>query len=82
MYSMHQHVYDYIQTCTKCQRIKNQKHGHNGPSPLTSMSIEDPFDRWHIDCLKLHISKTTESHHCLLLVDDSLNVLKWWQTKL
>ena len=45
MYSMHQHVYDYIQTWTKCQRIKNQKHGHNGPSPLTSMSIDDPFDR-------------------------------------
>lgn len=64
---MHQEIYDYIQSCERCQRIK--KHKHNGPPPLTSMPIDGPFERWHIDFLKL--SKTTEGYQYLLLVVDS-----------
>lgn len=64
---MHQEIYDYIQSCDRCQRIKKCK--HNRPPPLTSMPIDGPFARWHIDFLKL--SKTTEGYQYLLLVVDS-----------
>lgn len=64
---MHQEIYDYIQSCERCQRIK--KHKHNGPPPLASMPIDGPFERWHIDFLKL--GKTTKGYQYLLLVVDS-----------
>ena len=64
---MHQDIYDYIQSCDRCQRIKKYK--QNRPPPLTSMPIDGPFERWHIDFLKL--SKTTEGYQYLLLVVDS-----------
>ena len=64
---MHQEIYDYIQSCDRCQRIKKYK--QNRPPPLTSMPIDGPFERWHIDFLKL--SKTTEGYQYLLLVVDS-----------
>ena len=64
---MHQNIYDYIQSCERCQRIKTDQHIR--PPPQTSMPIDGPFERWHMDFLKL--SKTNEGYQYLLLVVDS-----------
>ena len=64
---MHQDIYDYIHSCDTCQRVKQDQ--HNRPPPLTSMPVDGPFERWHIDFLKL--SKTSEGFQYVLLVVDS-----------
>ncbi|CAG2257306.1 unnamed protein product [Mytilus edulis] len=64
---MHQDVYDFIHSCDRCQRIKKDQHIR--PPPLTSMPIDGPFERWHIDFLKL--SKTKQGYQYVLLVVDS-----------
>ncbi|CAC5400063.1 unnamed protein product [Mytilus coruscus] len=56
---MHQDVYDFIHSCDRCQRIKKDQHIQ--PPPLTSMPIDGPFERWHIDFLKL--SKTKQDKY-------------------
>lgn len=64
---MHQDIYDYIKSCDRCQRTKTDQHLR--PPPLTSMPIDGPFERWHMDFLKL--SQTKDGHQYLLLVVDS-----------
>ncbi|CAC5367310.1 unnamed protein product [Mytilus coruscus] len=64
---MHQDVYDFIHSCDRCKRIKKDQHIR--PLPLTSMPINGPFERWHIDFLKL--SKTKQGYQYVLLVVDS-----------
>ena len=64
---MHQNIYDYIQSCERCQRTKTDQHIR--PPPQTPMPIDGPFERWHMDFLKL--SKTKDGNQYLLLVVDS-----------
>ena len=68
---MHQTVKDHVLSCDRCQRIKVD-HTRKNP-PLNPLPVVGPFDRWHMDFLKL--SKTNKGETYLLVLVDSCS--KW-----
>ena len=68
---MHQTVKDHILSCDWCQRIKVDTKRKN--LPLTLLPVVGPFERWHMDLLKL--SKTKDGYQYLFLMVDSFT--KW-----
>ena len=68
---MHQTVKDHILSCDRCQRIKVDNKRKN--PPLTPLPIVGPFERWHMDFLKL--SKTKDGYQYLFIMVDSFT--KW-----
>ncbi|CAC5403245.1 unnamed protein product [Mytilus coruscus] len=68
---MHQTVKDHVLSCDRCQQIKVD-HTRKNP-PLNPLPLVGPFDRWHMDFLKL--SKTNKGEKYLLVLVDSYS--KW-----
>ncbi|VDH95751.1 Hypothetical predicted protein [Mytilus galloprovincialis] len=68
---MHQTVKDHVLSCDRCQRIKVD-HTRKNP-PINPLPVVGPFDRWHMDFLKL--SKTNKGETYLLVLVDSCS--KW-----
>ena len=61
-------IQDYINSCDICQKSK-RTYGQGRP-PLTSMPIDNRFDRWHMDFIgPINPPGTDGSKHLLVMVD-------------
>ena len=68
--NMHQNVIDYVKSCDRCQKAK-QNCNPNRP-PLTKMPQVGRFDRWHIDVLG-PLTKSPDGYEYVLLVVDAFS---------
>jgi hypothetical protein len=69
---MYQYIHDYIQSCEECQMSKYSRQQQD--PPLTSLPVQDVFQRIHIDFIG-PIHESSEGHKHILLVVDSYS--KW-----
>ncbi|CAG2249261.1 unnamed protein product [Mytilus edulis] len=68
--NMHQNVIDYVKSCDRCQRAK-QNCNPNRP-PLNKNAPVGRFDRWHIDVLG-PLTKSPDGYEYVLLVVDAFS---------